>query len=85
MRGPIVTEIIPAGEFYPAEEYHQDYLDKNPGGYCHVNLELAKVLVHNRELHVQLRRLKICGVVKFGVDECARAQILAIMFLWFAR
>lgn len=38
----IVTEIIPAGGFYAAEEYHQDYLDKNPGGYCHVNLGLAK-------------------------------------------
>lgn len=35
---PIATGILPAGEFYPAEEYHQDYLDKNPGGYCHINL-----------------------------------------------
>jgi methionine-S-sulfoxide reductase len=34
---PIVTEIAPASEFYPAEEYHQEYLKKNPGGYnCHV-------------------------------------------------
>jgi peptide-methionine (S)-S-oxide reductase len=33
---PIVTELVPAGEFFPAEEYHQDYLKKNPGGYtCH--------------------------------------------------
>ena len=33
---PIVTEITAAGPFYPAEEYHQDYLEKNPGGYtCH--------------------------------------------------
>ena len=33
---PIVTEIVPAGTFTPAEEYHQDYLQKNPGGYtCH--------------------------------------------------
>jgi len=33
---PIVTEIVPASEFYPAEDYHQDYLVKNPGGYtCH--------------------------------------------------
>jgi len=31
---PIVTEIIPAGEFWKAEDYHQAYLDKNPGGYC---------------------------------------------------
>ncbi len=34
---PIVTEIAAAGKFHPAEEYHQKYLIKNPGGYtCHV-------------------------------------------------
>ncbi|WP_185267735.1 peptide-methionine (S)-S-oxide reductase MsrA [Halopseudomonas xiamenensis] len=33
-RGPITTEIIPAAEFYYAEDYHQQYLHKNPGGYC---------------------------------------------------
>ena len=33
---PLVTEITKASTFYPAEEYHQDYLQKNPGGYmCH--------------------------------------------------
>jgi methionine-S-sulfoxide reductase len=33
---PIVTQVIPATKFFPAEEYHQDYLKKNPGGYtCH--------------------------------------------------
>jgi peptide methionine sulfoxide reductase msrA/msrB len=33
---PVVTEITKATTFYPAEEYHQDYLQKNPGGYmCH--------------------------------------------------
>ena len=33
---PIVTEIRPVGEFFSAESYHQDYLQKNPGGYtCH--------------------------------------------------
>ncbi len=33
---PIVTQIVAAGKFYPAEDFHQDYLVKNPGGYtCH--------------------------------------------------
>jgi peptide methionine sulfoxide reductase msrA/msrB len=32
----VVTEVVKAGPFYPAEGYHQDYLQKNPGGYtCH--------------------------------------------------
>ena len=34
---PVVTELVPLSEFYPAEEYHQDYFDKNPtAGYCRV-------------------------------------------------
>jgi len=34
--GKIVTEIVPVQEFYEAEDFHQDYLVKNPGGYtCH--------------------------------------------------
>jgi peptide-methionine (S)-S-oxide reductase len=32
--GRITTEIADAPEFWPAEEYHQRYLEKNPGGYC---------------------------------------------------
>jgi len=32
--GAITTEIAPAGEFFYAEDYHQQYLAKNPGGYC---------------------------------------------------
>jgi len=32
--GPITTECAPAGPFYFAEAYHQQYLHKNPGGYC---------------------------------------------------
>lgn len=33
-RGPITTEIRPAPDFFYAEDYHQQYLAKNPGGYC---------------------------------------------------
>jgi len=36
-RKPIVTEIMPLKVFYDAEEYHQHYLKKNPGGYCHIH------------------------------------------------
>ncbi|HAS74321.1 MAG TPA: peptide-methionine (S)-S-oxide reductase [Clostridiales bacterium UBA8960] len=35
----IVTEVEPLNYYYPAEEYHQDYLTKNPGGYCHIKLD----------------------------------------------
>lgn len=35
---PIVVEVEPLRNFVRAEEYHQQYLDKNPGGYCHVDL-----------------------------------------------
>lgn len=39
---PIVTELVPFAVFYPAEEYHQRYLEKHPGGYCHVDLSVAR-------------------------------------------
>lgn len=40
---PIVTEVLPLTSFYDAEEYHQDYLTKNPGGYCHIDLTTARI------------------------------------------
>lgn len=39
---PLAIQAMPLQNFYPAEEYHQDYLEKNPGGYCHVNPALFK-------------------------------------------
>ncbi len=42
---PLCVEVEPLRNFYPADEYHQDYLDKNPSGYCHLPValfELAK-------------------------------------------
>ncbi|NLC04564.1 MAG: peptide-methionine (R)-S-oxide reductase MsrB [Tissierellia bacterium] len=38
---PLVVEVLPIDNYYVAEDYHQDYLAKNPSGYCHINLDLA--------------------------------------------
>lgn len=38
---PIVVENEPLKAFYKAEDYHQDYLVKNPTGYCHIDISLA--------------------------------------------
>ena len=46
---PLAIEVGPIENFYPAEEYHQDYLDKNPGGYCHINPGLFKLAKEVRD------------------------------------
>ncbi len=45
---PIAIEALSLKNYFTAEEYHQRYLDKNPGGYCHINpryFEMAKEAV----------------------------------------
>ena len=37
---PLATETTVNSQFYPAEEYHQDYLNKTPGGYCHIPTDI---------------------------------------------
>jgi len=41
--GDVVVECCPLDCYYSAEEYHQDYLDKNPKGYCHLTPELFAI------------------------------------------
>jgi len=41
-KAPIVTEVRKLENYCPAEEYHQDYLKKNPGGYCHIDFSGLK-------------------------------------------
>ena len=40
---PLEVEVSPLKNFYPAEDYHQDYLDKNPTGYCHLPQSLFEM------------------------------------------
>lgn len=46
---PLAIEVTPLKNFYPAEDYHQDYLDKNPGGYCHINPGLFRLAKEVRD------------------------------------
>lgn len=41
---PLAVELAPLKNYYLAEDYHQDYLRKNPGGYCHINFDSLKDL-----------------------------------------
>jgi peptide methionine sulfoxide reductase msrA/msrB len=46
---PIVVEVEPLVHYYLAEEYHQDYLEKNPNGYCHIDLFTVEEVVIKEE------------------------------------
>lgn len=55
---PIAIEHGPLANFYPAEDYHQDYLFKNPGGYCHIDSRLfaeARELLRSNSCKAGLR------------------------------
>ena len=39
---PLVVEVEKLRNYYPAEDYHQDYLEKRPGGYCHIPRSLIE-------------------------------------------
>ena len=41
---PLAVELSALKNFYPAEDYHQEYLKKNPGGYCHISFDSLKDL-----------------------------------------
>ena len=52
--GKVVTELEPLRCFFPAEEYHADYLDKNPQGYCHLSLKTFRYLRLYQDLKLVL-------------------------------
>ena len=47
---PLAVEVRRLENFSPAEEYHQKYLDKNPGGYCHIPAKLMKMQKEDQKI-----------------------------------
>ena len=54
---PLAIEAGPLANFYPAEDYHQDYLRKNPGGYCHINPQAFATVARKALLLERIRQL----------------------------
>ncbi len=52
----IVVELCPLECFYTAEEYHQNYLDKTPGGYCHLSPEMFRLAAEFKKQQPELSR-----------------------------
>ena len=81
---PIVVETKPLESFYPAEEYHQQYLANNPGGYCHINPGLMRLAAEARDPYLRQRDLRqrpdsICANTKYRKpsDEELRRKLTA--------
>ena len=53
----IVIQVQPLENYYPAEEYHQKYLDKNPGGYCHISPDKFEKARQAREVKAKYEPL----------------------------
>lgn len=74
---PIAVEVEPIDGFFPAEEYHQDYLDKNPGGYCHINVRSADEFARRNDLgnRVFLTTEQLISEVDDDADPAESAQV----------
>lgn len=71
---PLAVELAPLKHFFPAEEYHQDYLRKNPGGYCHVDFSsLSSVRTEQQKAQGKSRRPRY----ERPSDEELRKQLTA--------
>lgn len=70
---PLAVEVAPLRNFYRAEEYHQDYLNKNPGGYCHIPREMFELGKARREEAAQDLRSRI-GDLAYEVTQNAATE-----------
>src|SRR5699024_1791859 len=67
-----ITEDLPHYNFYLAEEIHQDYLEKNPDGYCHINLEVLNDIKINPNKYQAKDKTEM-------KDQLTREQFTVIM------
>lgn len=70
---PLAVEVAPLRNFFRAEEYHQDYLGKNPAGYCHIPHEMFALGKARREEAARDLRSRI-GDLAFEVTQNATTE-----------
>lgn len=74
---PLVVEVKPLTNFYPAEIYHQDYLDKHPGGYCHISPELFDLAKQANRDTVRVVGGSTGKTVSVGPDTASAVRVVA--------
>lgn len=77
-----VVEVLPMYSYYPAEEYHQKYLEKNPNGYCHipqVKYEISNYVSMSQEERLERKDLFLVGDPKLkGFRKKTSALLLKL-------
>lgn len=77
---PLCVEVMPLQNFYSAEEYHQDYLVKNPDGYCHLPVALFEYAHNNHDTALQHKSQQYELVLKqFAALAQGESDRLALM------
>ena len=69
----LAVEILALNNFFPAENYHQMYLDKNPGGYCHIPKSLFKLNQQKKGMNEKELRNRI-GDLAYEVTQNAETE-----------
>ena len=68
------VELLPLENFYTAEEYHQKYLDKNPGGYCHIPKKLLELQKNEKRTETDEELRERIGELAYEVTQNAATE-----------
>ena len=79
---PLAIEVGKLRNFYPAEDYHQDYLENNPGGYCHINPMLFREARNAKDPNAPVYRKKEVSDAKYAKpsDEELREKLTPLQY-----